>query len=737
MKNKLALLGFFFTLALGAQTQFIRKDSIPVWLNSQQMLYPWAGGMNYCQYSDIDLDQDGIMDLFVFDRSGNKITTYINGGTAGQTDYRYAPEYIPLFPKMHDWVLLRDYDCDGKTDIFTSNQSMVAVYRNVSTSSGGLMFQLVTGSIVEDREPNSTHLISALNVSWIDIPAIRDVDHDGDIDILNFGIGGMQMEYHRNMSKELYGTCDSLKFVLESLCWGEFTESQLDATITLNTPCSPPPVMKDEAGNAYSPLLHNGSCMECINTDGDSDEDLLIGDLANVFVNLMRNGGDSSNAIGDSIDDHFPGYDVPAEVNIFGCGFHLDLDNDGIKDVMFSPNNNALSENLHSSWYYRNTGANNSVHLQLITNSFLQEDMIDVGEGAIPVYFDYDNDGDDDLFVGNKAYFDPSGILPSGIALMRNDGTNSSPSFTFVTRDFAHIDSLGYGIRGMAPAFGDLDGDGDKDLIIGDVNGVLHYFRKDPGNADNFVWVQSNYQGIDIGSFAVPQLADVDRDGLNDLLIGEQVGTVNYYRNTGSTSAASFTLVTPFFGNLSVTQSGFTTGYSTPHLYDNNGSYILFVGSERGFLFRYDNIDGNLAGAFTLTDSLYVSHYEGGRIAACVNDLNNDNLFDVTIGNYAGGVSVFYGDNGVGIPAQIPATAQFSVYPNPAEGEFTIETTEAPGKTEWLTITNLSGQEILRLPLNAQRTIIPAGQLASGIYCCTLTDQNGFRSSRKLVVTHR
>src|SRR5574337_184070 len=282
-KFKVAFAAFFFianfsSVIAFAQTQFIRQDSIPVTIGNQQLQFAWAGGMNFVQFSDIDLNLDGIKDLFVFDRSGNKITTYLNLGTPNTVDYKYAPQYINKFPRMHDWVLLRDYNNDGLADIFTSNASQIQVFKNISTVANGVQFQLVTDSIVEDRAPNSTHTISPLNVSWIDIPAIRDVDGDGDWDILNYGVVGTQMEYHKNLSMETYGVPDSLLFRLESLCWGEYTESQFDATLTLNTPCNPPP-MQAQQNSPYK--LHGGSCMECINTDGDNDQDLLIGDLSN------------------------------------------------------------------------------------------------------------------------------------------------------------------------------------------------------------------------------------------------------------------------------------------------------------------------------------------------------------------------------------------------------------------------------------------------------------------------
>src|SRR3546814_11196040 len=83
--------------------------------------------------------------------------------------------------------------------------------------------------------------LAPVNISWIDLPAIRDVDGDGDLDILNFGLNGIQVEYYKNRSQELFGSCDSLNYTLETLCWGEFTESQLNASLSLNTPCAAPP----------------------------------------------------------------------------------------------------------------------------------------------------------------------------------------------------------------------------------------------------------------------------------------------------------------------------------------------------------------------------------------------------------------------------------------------------------------------------------------------------------------
>jgi hypothetical protein len=734
MTRGFAVAAVFFSIGSFAQTQFVRNTTVPVFIGTQQLNFAWAGGMNFCQFSEIDLDQDGVNDLFIFDRSGNKISTFLNGGTPSQVDYAYSPQFIPQFPRLYDWALLRDYNCDNRADIFTGNVSGIRVYKNISTG-GNLQFQLVTNTIMEDRTPNSTHLVSQLGVSWIDIPAIRDVDGDGDLDILNFGVGGTQVEFHRNLSMENSGGCDSLVFRLESFCWGEFTESQLDATITLSTTCSPPP-LETNAPLYHSPLLHAGSCLECINTDGDADQDLLVGDLANFNINLVRNGGSASFAFADSVDEYYPGYDTPAAVTIFGCGFHLDVDNDGNKDILFSSNNNAISENFRSAWYYHNTGANDSVRSQFVTDRFLVDGMIDVGEGAVPVFFDFDSDGDQDLFIGNRGYFDINGIPLSMIALFRNDGTAAAPSFILQTTDFAGINSQALNVRGPAPAFGDLDGDGDADMLVGDVNGYIHFFRKDPGSDTNFVLAQGNYIHVNGAAFLVPQLVDVNRDGLLDLLVGKQNGMISYYRNDGTASAANFTLITTFFGNVYVTQSGFTTGYSAPFLYDDNGDYVLYVGSERGFLFRYENIDGNLAGNFTLTDSLFASSWEGGRITESVTDLNNDGLADMVIGNYAGGVSLFYGDNSIGMN-ETHAQPVFSIFPNPLQGShdvFRVDCTNFPA-AETILIYDCSGKIIHEEKIASEQTTILLPGLSPGLYLCVVKGRNGFCANQKLIIT--
>ncbi|CAN5282002.1 hypothetical protein BH09BAC5_BH09BAC5_06210 [soil metagenome] len=736
MKQILLLISLFVFTHINAQSIFVRADSVPVFVDSLQLLNPWAGGINSAQFSDIDLNQDGAPDLFIFDRSGNKITTYINGGTANQVDYKFDASYVPLFPRLKNWVILRDYNCDGKMDIFTAfsgNQSGIAVWKNISNTTNGLQFQLIADSLISDFTPNSTQISQIIAVSNQDIPAIRDVDGDGDLDILTFDPSGVRVEYHRNMSKELYGVCDSLVYRLESGCWGEFSEDFSGASVTLFAPCAPVPIGESSPENVFR--LHSGSCLECIQLQNDSDQDLLLGDLNSLHIKYLENGGTNTFAQMDMVDDSFPSYDTSLRMNFFPCAFHLDVNNDGKKDVIISPNSPYSAENHHSSWYYENINSDSNVIVTYADNSFMQNTMIDLGESAYPVFYDYDGDGDKDLFIGNYGYYPISGVYITGISLYKNIGNSTTPIFNLETTDFAHVHTSLPFLVGTALTFGDLDGDGDKDMLLGDFSGRLTWFRKNAGPPDNFSAYQTNYQGIDVGNNATPQLIDVDRDGKIDLLIGETSGNINYYRNTGTASAPVFTLITSNFGNISVNEPNYSTGFSAPFMYDSSGTYIMLVGSERGWINRYDDIDGNLAGSFIRTDSNYVSTYEGGSVTVGATDINNDGLQDVIIGNLAGGVALFYGYSTVTTEVSTNfILPSFNLFPNPVNDHLTVFINERSNQHFKLFIYDLSGNLIYDQEINLQTTNIATSNFSAGMYICTLQDENGISVNRKFVI---
>jgi hypothetical protein len=82
----------------------------------------------------------------------------------------------------------------------------------------------------------------------------------------------------------------------------------------------------------------------------------FISDISCSTITGITNGGTIAHAFGTQQDNTFPNYDTPINISIFPTPFYLDVNNDGIKDLLASPNTSVGSENRLSSWYYKNTG---------------------------------------------------------------------------------------------------------------------------------------------------------------------------------------------------------------------------------------------------------------------------------------------------------------------------------------------------------------------------------------------
>jgi subtilisin-like proprotein convertase family protein len=902
-----------------SQPYFQRNDSIEVKINSSFIKNPWAGGLNFIQPSAIDLNMDGIKDLFTFDRTGNKVRTFINGGTSNTVDYTYDGSYESKFPSMHDWAILFDYNGDGKEDIFTYSKISAGfdVYKNISTVADGLRFQLVKvqqksifnpsrfsttnavtipdGSVSSSWdgvsgvgnfatkainisnlittdwhltsvclninhpndddlivylvnpcgnkirliknaggsgdnftntcfEPGATNTLGSagnntspfsgtyapeagqaawssflscanpngiwslnvgdqtggnigtlndwgisfyspstvapnglinLYVSSSDIPALSDIDNDGDLDVVTFSSLGTYMEYHQNMSKEFYGNADSLVFMVKNRCWGYAAEDASTNDYTLHVPC---PGNVSDAGIIEHPNTeesrndrHAGSCQLCIDLDADGDKEFIVGDISFSNLTMLTNGGTpfSSNMI--SVDTHFPENNAattPLNLSLFPCAYYFDVNNDHLKDLLVCPNAPNVSENNKSVVLYDNTGTDNFPVFQFAQSDLLQNTMIDVGEGAYPVFFDYDNDGLKDLFIGNYGYYTPS-VYSCQIAQFRNTGTSTNPQFELITRDYNNLSSLG--IANMVPAFGDMDGDGDQDMIIGDANGYLNYFQNiaSGGGIANFVLTQpklknSNNRSIDVGNYAAPQIVDVDNDGKNDLVVGGANGKFAYYHHsgTGTSTLPAMDSVSNFWGGIKVNQPGFFTGYSYPFLFKQAGVTKLLSGSQLGYLRLYDHIDGNLSGAFTLVDSMYLNIREGERSAPFGYDINSDGYLDLLVGNYQGGVAFYKGVRSLSINDHPDLNHwNFEIFPNPANSNFTVQISKDINSTYQIELFDLLGQKISQQKTSGNVAVLNTELFKSGIYICKVSEINssGIKTntlSRKIIIQH-
>src|SRR5262245_26231949 len=119
----------FFPFQLFAQFSYQLDQSIQVEVGGKDLLNPWAGGFNAAKVSTMHLNEDGTPDLVVFDKTSSRVLTFL----ADNVTYRYAPEYEVLFPpELNTFLLLRDYNCDGRKDIFTFGQIGIFVYQNTT-----------------------------------------------------------------------------------------------------------------------------------------------------------------------------------------------------------------------------------------------------------------------------------------------------------------------------------------------------------------------------------------------------------------------------------------------------------------------------------------------------------------------------------------------------------------------------------------------------------------------------
>ncbi len=735
-----------------AQWMLAFDSDIPVQRNGVPLDLAWGGGLNSVQVSNIDLNGDGIKDLLLFERMGNKVITLINSGTPGVAHYSITREFdhVHPFPLLHDWVLLRDYNCDGKEDIFTYTIAGFAVYKNISTPDS-LAFELVDPQVRSDYVgPSGASVNANLFISAIDLPGLVDVDGDGDLDVLTFSLWGTTVEYHKNLSMELYGTCDSLKFELRNKCWGFFMEGVTDNTVMLDFNCDFN-VLNPEisTGDARVPMddtedsgsrTHAGSALTPLDLNGDGVMDLLLGDISYNNIVALVNGGTTDLADMISADEAFPSNDVPVDIPIFPAAFHLDVDNDGRRDLLVSPSATSLSDNYRSLWYYKNIGTDANPVFDRQQQDLFQGHMLDFGEGAFPVAFDHDGDGLMDLVVANHGYFDLNGLYFGRLALLRNVGTTTAPAFELVTDDYMGLSSSNIGLS-MYPAFADLDGDGDMDMMIGGLEGTLHYFENvSTGPEAQFQLAQpdltdANGTLIDVGQFATPQFFDLDGDGLMDMIVGERNGNLNHYRNTGTPQVPTWTLISDTLGGVNTSEHWNITGYSVPSMFRNvDGDREILLGSESGWLYHYGDIEGNVDGNWTLLDSMFMDLRDGIRTGVCVHDFDGDGIPDVVVGNYRGGLSFWRSDMVTGTDLITLSLPAFRMIPNPASSSVEVHLSGAlAGSGSWV-IRNSIGQEVSRYGVRGDRTDIPLGTLADGVYLVRLEGPTMSATQRLMVV---
>ena len=706
------------------------------------MREPWTGGMDSPQFSGCDLNNDGIKDLFVFDRVGNKVLTYLSNADGTDTMFNYAPQYESVFPAdLSNWVLIRDYNNDNIPDIFTytttSSGPGIRVFKG-SILDGNLHFNLVCPLLQYIDSPFQPRMFTNI----LDIPAITDVNFDGDLDILTYDQFGSTIGYFENQSVEHTGdinyAIDSFKYLLITPCWGNVTQNLGSNSMTLNVSCKGGPGAVEGAGGNSR---HSGNSLYDIIDPAYHDIDLLNGNIGYDNLLLLQNCGGSSSANICVWDSIYPVCNVPMLMPTYPAAYGIDANHDGLDDILISPNVTTAGRDVKNVMYYKNTGDTACLY-QYQSDSFLVHHMLDFGTDSKALFYDVDGDGLKDIVVGNYGYFRPFIPYLSTLAYYKNTGTSTQPAFTEMSVDFDSLSN--FNLVAFNPAFGDMDGDGHADLIAGDLYGYLYYFKNASVTGSSFpVMTSSQYFGINIGLYAAPFIYDVNGDSLNDLVVGRQDGGLSYYWNFGTKTNPMFSpdSVNSNFGNINVTLSGFNYGYSQPYILNSGGQLKLYVGSFRGSVFEYDIDPAKLrGGSFNLVDSNFLQQRVGTKATISIADINNDGKLEYLVGNSRGGL-MMYSDSlwdsstlPLAIENIIIKKGELHIYPNPAKDYFVCTYENNEFLNPVTEVFNLLGERMkVDAKLVADKVVVGTAGLANGFYIVRISDRDKTYSGKILI----
>jgi hypothetical protein len=488
-----------------------------------------------------DLDDDGDYDVLAEEKF-SYIRYYRNAGTPRRADFMLAADSVrdpvgePVFADRQNIPALADWDCDGRLDLFIGRvDGTVTRYDQAGRDGDGVpRFQFVTdrfedieivaqmgGSrhgansmafadmngdgaldffwgdffepgvlFIENRgscsnpslrsEPGPVPTTDSLATSGYNAPFLADIDADGDLDLFVGVIGGAFNPTRTAADNFLY---------YENNGSGVFAERT----------------------SRYIPGIDVGS--ESIpavgDVDGDGDPDILLANkvdpralrAARLYWLENTGGGAPAFRLADTLD--------------LGQFYHYapalgDLDGDGALDLLLGTWNKGV-------FLYRNVGGSGVPRFEPAVDTAIVR--LTRGSNSVPALGDVDADGDLDLFVGEA-----SGQLNFYL----NTGSAASPVFTLVSDEFEGID-VG---RRSAPTLADIDGDGDPDLVVGSEAGGLAVFRNE-SSGGTVRFEPDGVLGLTIQPASAPAFMDLDGDGDLDLLAGGLAGGLMYFENLG------------------------------------------------------------------------------------------------------------------------------------------------------------------------------------------------------------
>ncbi len=245
-----------------------------------------------------------------------------------------------------------------------------------------------------------------------------------------------------------------------------------------------------------------------------------------------------------------------------------------------------------------------------------------------------------------------------------------SDSKSFVTPAFTFID-VG---DNSAPAVADIDGDGLLDLLIGEELGNINRYEQTSTNSMQFNLITAHFNSIDIGESSAPALVDLDGDGLLDLLIGKDTGVLVHWEQNSDRSD-TFTKISSKFSDIDA------GAFSKPTFtdLDHDGLLDLLIGERYGKIRHYEQSTA-LSTVFTLRDEDLSALDVGAYSAPAVCNYTFDAELEMLIGR----------DSGV-YPYYKQSSSSATWFFNQSDNFYNIDV----GSRSTITITDLNGDNTI------------------------------------------
>ena len=255
--------------------------------------------------------------------------------------------------------------------------------------------------------------------------------------------------------------------------------------------------------------------------------------------------------------------------------FVVDYDVDGRKDLLTGTKEGTIA-------LFTNTGTDTASALSEYDFLKAGGKDIDVGTHSAPFMADFNNDGYQDLLVGNGE---------GSLIYYANEGDNAHPVFSL---PIALKDDQGADIAVDSysiPCVVDWNKDRKKDLLLGSGEGILALYINQGSDSEPLftspLEIEIEGNAVDVGNFAAPFVTDWNADGKQDLLVGDGDGFIHLYLDVSTTSEPqlmSAGLIQTNGQDLYVDE-----GSAVPFLvdWDNDGKKELLVGTAEGPIYLF------------------------------------------------------------------------------------------------------------------------------------------------------